>query len=204
MKFKMVIALSVLVASVLALVCFGQGPTSRYPFKTTRRASVIRSGRSRAVTKDRGPVEICPPHNCSATVNYPPNPIGTSLDVGDNPVFVLKVCSYNVTGTGSYGCVVIEASPDKQSWMQVAAPQFTGLGTWYIPVSTVPCVPGQVFPGISPAFQIGLPSGISNTAVNQVPLFGPHIRTECFIGNNGSGNFQYQAFVLPGSKNPLR
>jgi hypothetical protein len=146
-----------------------------------------------------GPIEISPPHNCGSSGSYSPIPLGEYIDVGDNPVFIVKITSFGLNGTGVTANVVIEASADDGStFAQVCGLSATSAGTFYMPVSSV----AGVFSGGT--------SGIENPGTYSTPgsnqaFYGNRYRVTCWtFGTPVSGSFQFQVLVLPGSNNHLR
>jgi hypothetical protein len=204
---KTIVVPFLLAVSATAVVCFAQSPLRRstmlntatrpvmmpnkghYPFRTVSR--VRPHDNTRRVDRT---IEICPPHNCSSAISYSPNPIGAYIDVGDNPVFVLKVC---VAGASRLGVLLETSCDDGQTWIEVANLTATSGGTYYVPVSALSQYQNSVNNQVVPAS----PGGPNNSSC-QGPA-GNKWRVESLSGSTGD-MWQFQALVLPGSNNHLR
>jgi hypothetical protein len=225
MKRRIVLSLSVFFLFLASIIAFAQPPNWRpgqpYPQAgrpylpsgsglrspayppglrgiRPRPTDVIVPARNIRSSSMHGPIEICPTHNCSTTTVYTPNPLGIYADLGDDPVFVLKVNS--ASGGGNLGVWFESSCDDGHSWEVVAGSNAFSVGTYYMPVSSVASFASVQF---STPVVTCIPSpGYPANSVSQGPL-GNRLRVECQSSNAGI-IWQFQALVLPGSHNHLR
>jgi hypothetical protein len=128
-----------------------------------------------------------------------PDPDGTIVHLGCNPIFVIKVTQVPTGGSGQSIQLNIQSSVDDgQTWNDcVWLGGVTSPGTYYAPVSTVAPFAATYYPPLQP-IQDDVTHILAGSGAAQGPL-GNRFRLSynANMGTGTTGLWSFQAYVLP-------